>query len=117
MIFISHKNLILAIEERTWKLCETSRQAPSNLLREYFLLRKTKIEAREGARSFVAEDTFYIYGGYSTRSKVKINFSELWALNLGKVHLIDGQSHCFRNNAVEKYRAEKSQTWSKLSIY
>jgi len=65
-----------------------------------------KIEGKEGVRSFVREGSLYIYGGYSRGSKVQVNFKELWALNLGKVHLIRGQK-IVRNNAVEKNSTEK----------
>ncbi len=42
------------------------------------------IEGREGAKSLMRGDCLYIYGGYSKHVKTKVNYMELFELNLSK---------------------------------
>jgi len=61
--------LISSIVRRTWKQCDTIGEGP---------------DPKDGAKSWIKDDKLYVYGGLTRNSEIKVNYSELFELNLSK---------------------------------
>ena len=74
-IYLSQNSpLISQIEKRTWTLCDTICRGP---------------KPKEGAKSWIKDGNFYVYGGFTRAGKNRINYSELFQLNLSKIFTLN----------------------------
>jgi len=81
LVFWSPKNpLIVQIEKRTWKLCETTGEIP---------------KPRNGAKSFVIDGKLFIYGVCSQKCETDASYKELFELNLSKINTLKVPSKFF----------------------
>jgi len=103
-IYLSQKDFLISqIDKRAWKLCETVGEGP---------------KPKEGAKSWIKDGNLYIYGGSTRNSKNKVNYSELFKLNLSKIYQRFNPAYFLRIYEVEKNRAVwHFYTWPRLNVF